>query len=267
VVRVAQLPTAGPLFEALQAQVHHLVAVIDDQGADVVQFPPRGLPVVDRSDVRSPDALAAWLAGLADAVDTDLVVLAGPEDPVAETHEALLARLGPEPPVAVADLDLESARADARPAPTGTAVPTELADTVVRLVADRVATETVEALRLWRFHLAHGAATNGLADTVEALRSGRLGLLLVHDDPDDDRSAWFGTAPTDLAIDLETLDHTLRWQQPAHARLVDVLVRSAFLQGAGIRMVPSTGSTGPLDDVGGVLADRQRPALWGRAVS
>ena len=62
--------------------------------------------------------------------------------------------------------------------------------------------------------------------------------LLVHDDEDDDRSAWFGPEPNHLGLNIADLE-AIGVTQPRQARRVGVAVRAALGTGAAVRLVPA----------------------------
>ena len=101
-------------------------------------------------------------------------------------------------------------------------------------------------------------AADGPQATVEALMMAQVDTLLVHDDPDDDRRAWFGPEPTQLALDRQTLVD-LGVAAPAEARLSDVLIRAAVGTGAGVLIVPASGTAIPNDGAGAVLRYAAQP--------
>lgn len=77
--------------------------------------------------------------------------------------------------------------------------------------------------------------------------------LLVRDDPGDDRSAWFGEEPGQVALDREALVVESE-PTPVEGRLVDVAVRAALGTGAEVRVLdPETDGRGPDGGVGAVL--------------
>jgi hypothetical protein len=75
------------------------------------------------------------------------------------------------------------------------------------------------------------------AATLAALAKAQVEVLLVSDDPDDDRSAWFGPEATAVALRREDLVG-LGVDAPLEGRLVDVAVRATLGTGAGVRVVP-----------------------------
>ena len=62
-------------------------------------------------------------------------------------------------------------------------------------------------------------------------------VLLIRDDVDDQRVAWFGPEPTHVALQAGDLDG-LGADQRLSARLPDVLIRAAVGTGAGVWMLP-----------------------------
>jgi Bacterial archaeo-eukaryotic release factor family 2 len=122
--------------------------------------------------------------------------------------------------------------------------------------ADKLVTATVEAdnrVLLERFATELGQgdrAVEGAAATLAALGRGQVEtLLLAGLFLDDERTAWFGPAPTDVATDRDELA-ALGVAEPVEGRLVDVAVRAALGTGAGVRVLDPS--------------DRARPALDGR---
>jgi hypothetical protein len=114
---------------------------------------------------------------------------------------------------------------------------------VERLLDTAVADATVAILRKLREELGqHDRGVAGTAPTFAALRKAQVEVLLVHDDVNDGRAAWFGIAPTtigltqDEARDVEPDDGA---RDPREGRLVDVAIRAAIGTGADVRVVPS----------------------------
>lgn len=73
-----------------------------------------------------------------------------------------------------------------------------------------------------------GAAVEGARATVDALVAGRVGTLLVVDDPADDRTAWYGE---DVLARLDAAPSLVP------GRLVDVAIRAALLTDAGVHII------------------------------
>jgi hypothetical protein len=262
---VAPLPRLGPLIEWAQSAVPHLVVLADRAGADIVVFTRRadgfgggGAPVVsvgeetgDDPDLRKSNPggwsqrryqnraenlwdqnareVAGQVAELADETGARLVVVAGDVRALQLLREHL--------PERTAQLlrEVDGSRA------AGSGLD-EIADDVVKLAATVVAEDTVELLRQFKQERGQDdLAAEGVKNTVEALAAARVDTLLIHDDPDDDRTAWFGPEPGMVAETKEALAG-LGVAEPRQARLVDVAIRSAFTTGAAVRIMPSVGS-------------------------
>ncbi len=221
---VDSLPYVAPIVEWQQRRVTHLVVTVDEVGADVITFGTDQ----DRIDhlVGGAKVAADTIARQVEASGAELIVVAGDASHARRLADLLVVRV----PVwcrVVCEPEVESVD--------------ELVDTAVRHVSDTVARTTVGYLRELRFLAAHGAAADGVEETLAALREGRADVLLVHDDPADERRVWIGSRPHELsstAVDgIET-----------SARLVDAAIRSAVLQGVSVHIIPATGSRGPSED-------------------
>ena len=271
---VAPLPRVGPLVEWAQTAVPHLVVLADRAGADIVVFTRRAdasgagiAPVmsVGEDSGEDPDlrksspggwsqrryqnraenlwehnakAVADQVAALVDETGARLVVVAG--------DVRALQLLREHVPPATADLLRE---VDGSRAP-GSGLD-EIADDVVKLAASVAAEDTVEFLRQFKQERGQNdLAVQGVSATIGALAAARVDTLLIHDDPDDGRTAWFGPEPGMVAEAATTLSD-LGVDDPQEARLVDVAIRAAFATGAAVRIIPSGGSV--QDGIGGIL--------------
>jgi peptide subunit release factor 1 (eRF1) len=114
-------------------------------------------------------------------------------------------------------------------------------EVVARWIRTAVAEDTVEVLQLFeRERGQNDRASNGVEDTLTALCEARVDVLLVHDDADDDRRAWFvPEEPTLVATNRETIEGL--GYSPVQGRLIDVAIRSALATSGGIRIVPGSG--------------------------
>ena len=122
---------------------------------------------------------------------------------------------------------------------------------VARVVAEKVAGESEALMQRFREEVGQeDRAAEGIEATVRALTMAQVEVLLVHEEDDDERTAWFGPDPTQLAAKPEDL-RALGVDDPSEGRLVDVLVRSALGTGAGTRVLPPIG--GPAEGVGAIL--------------
>ena len=262
---VAPLPRVGPLLEWAQSAVPHLVVLADRVGADIVVFTrgadrsgAGGAPVLSVGEETGDDpnlrksspggwsqrryqnraenlweqnakAVADQVASLVDETGARLVVVAGDVRALQLLREHL--------PDRIAGLlrEVDGSRA------AGSGLD-EIADDVVKLAATVVAEDTVEFLRQFKEERGQrDLAAEGAKATIEALAAARVDTLLIHDDPDDDRTAWFGPEPGMVAQSKKTLAD-MGVEAPQKARLVDVAIRAAFSTGAAVRIVPSAGS-------------------------
>ena len=123
-----------------------------------------------------------------------------------------------------------------------------LIETVDR--SNRAAATTL--LAAWRDQYGQGsAATAGLRDTALALREARVATLLIAYDRADERKAWVGPDPQQLALnfhDLADLSVPVR-----RVPLADAFIAAALATGAEVRVVPADLSAELPDGVGSVL--------------
>jgi len=104
-----------------------------------------------------------------------------------------------------------------------------------------------------------GLATEGAAATLQALARGQVETLLVADDPDDQRTAWFGSAPHQVAGDRAALED-MGEAMPVQGRLPDVAVRAALGTSAGVHVLDPAGAGARLQDGLGALLRFTDPA-------
>lgn len=264
--RWAPLASVGPVIEWRQSMAPHLVVRVDRLGADIVAFLPGESDVA--TEVTGDDlhvqrsgpggwsqrrfqqrAENQWesnaaevadnLVKIFDDVSARLVVLSGDVRAVQYLRESL--------PTRVLDVleEVGGGREDE--------ADDRIAEETVRLVANAAASDTVALLEKFREERGQeDRASDGVEATVEALRRAQVETLLVHDDPGDDRSLWFGPEGVHLAVAPGPLTD-LGVESPQEGRLVDVLIRSALATGSDVRIVPTTAANGPADDVGAVL--------------
>ena len=129
-----------------------------------------------------------------------------------------------------------------------------VAEDARKQVATIAAEETVAVLDKFKEERGQDdRAADGLAATVAALNEASVETLLVADDPDDDRPAWFSADPPLVALARADLEAYGAGNATEQGRLVDVLVRAAFLSGARVRVVPRTVLQ---DGVGAILRFR-----------
>src|SRR5438270_6814684 len=214
VARWGPLPILGPLPEWRQSQVPHIVALVDRKGGDLFVFGPRkpdehvevegGDDPMHRSKAggwsqkryqrraehtweANAEEVAAALTELVDEEQPRLVAVGGDVRAVQLLKEAL--------PERVAELvqDVHGTRS-----PDGS-VDAAIED-VTRLVATAVAADTAALLAKFREERGQAdRAADGPGPTLEALSRAQVEILLVHADPDDGRTAWFGPEAVPVA--------------------------------------------------------------------
>ena len=254
--RVGLLPWVGPLLASAQTLLPHLVVLADRTGADLYGFDAAGDgveeevqavnqgPVLTRARAGGwsqrrfqQRAVEAWeenarevadeVGRVAKELDARLVALGG------DVHAVRLLRDALPTDVATLVRDLDGAT---RHPHGGTE---QDAEHVRRLVDTVVAEETVAVVQAFKEESGqHDRAAVGPARVVEVLQATAVETLLLHDDPDDDRMAWFGPEPFHLGLDEATL-HAMGVEAPQQARLLDVCVRAALGTSADVRVVPS----------------------------
>jgi peptide subunit release factor 1 (eRF1) len=265
VARWGPLPSLVPVLEWRQLDLAHVVVLVDRQGADLYAFRREGRDLQAESGggadplrkaaaggwsqkryqqraenvwEQNADAVAADVAKLVDRVQARVVVVGGDVRAVQLLREALR----PD----VADLVVESNGSRAVDGSVGV-----VSEDAARAVATVAARDTVALLEKFREEIGQGdRASDGVARTVEALARAQVEVLLVADDPDDDRAVWFGPEPTMIGLDQAEV-RAMGAEQPQPGRLADALVRAALGTGAGVRVVPSSG--GPREGVGAIL--------------
>ena len=250
--RWAPLPSLLQIVRWRQASPAHVVVVADREGADIVAV-RRDRPDV-RTEAGGEDAVIrkvrpggwsnrryqeraenTWERNAADAalqvarlcrrVDARLVVVAGDVRAVGMLRDGLPAELAPL--VRVVD-------GGRSPDGSGPALEAEVA----RALDEAVAADTAALLeKLAEERGQADRAVDGADAVLAALAEARVDVLLVGDDADDDRSAWFGPEPNHVAATGLGLED-LGVEAPEQARLVDVAVRAALGTGAGVRVAP-----------------------------
>jgi hypothetical protein len=259
------LPRMGPVMNARQQTVPHLVVVADRAGADieVVDHGEAGTETVDgetlhihrshpggwsqrRFQQRAENTWERNAKGVADEVDAlreqihaRLVVVTGDPRAVGFLIEHASERLKG----VLHHID-GAGRSDQHPF-------AEVADEVHRLEASIVAADRVGVLE--RF--AAAGQTEGVADgperTLAMLSQGRVAELLVNDDPDDDRRAMFDRTSRQVALEAAPLREL--GLDPTEGRLIDVALWAAYATGAEVHFVPRSGPKAPTGSLGGIL--------------
>jgi hypothetical protein len=258
------LPSLRPLLEWRQASPPHVVVVADRQGADLVAVRRQGPDIrrqagsddypmqkvgpggwsqrrfqerVEKTWENNADDVAEQLVELIDRTDARVVVLAGDVRALQLLREAV--------PERVTGLLREVAGGRSADG-SGEAIEEEVA----RVVRDRVAEDTAEALE--KFAEERGQrdrAVEGAAATLGALALGQVEGLFVAADLDGG-PAWFGPEPLHVGANRDDLG-AMGVEAPDEAPLVDVAIRAALGAGAGVRVVPA--ERAPEDGLGALL--------------
>lgn len=262
--RWAPVPSLGPVLERRQEFPAHVLVVADRNGADITAVrhdaarlqleaghQEEALPRVHaggwserRFQERAQNSwahnardVAHRVADLVDRVDARLVIVAG------DVRALQLLRADLPDDVAALVAEVEGSRAadgapDVHPAQ------------VERLLAEVVARDTAAMVEKLAEEVGqHDRGRVGVAGTIAALSAAQVQVLLVRDDPDDERTAWFGDDPLVAGLRRSDLDGLV--EHPQEGRLVDVLIRSALAGGAGVRILPA--GCGVEEGVGGIL--------------
>lgn len=237
IVNVSPIPYMAPALEWDHRDVPHAVVVATSEGIDIVTFVSGVRPSVATFDP-DPEKSAEALAALVIEHDMELVVVGGDDDSAQAAASRYRSAL---PPSALINVLPESE----------TLSVDDFSDAVVREVATIHATRTVNTLKEFRFEKSHGSAAEGTAGVLDALRADDIRVLLIHDDPDDERVVAMSESE-----DIESIGAMAPTEDNAHAvRLVDAAIASALIHGADVHIIPTTGRTGPDDNVG-VILDR-----------
>jgi hypothetical protein len=250
--RVAAVPWLTPLLEAAQTRLPYVLALVDRSGADLhgcgwdteVESSVEGShDQIERnrpggwsqrryqqrsidSWERNGEEVAAAVESLARRLNARLILVGGDEHAVSYTTGALSGRW--EQRVHVLQHATRAAGGDVE------AMNAEVDELVRAALAEE------QAAVLERFAREKGQrdrAADGPARVVEALQAAMVDTLLVHDDADDDRPAWFGPEPNQLGLGDNDL-HSMGVRDPGRARLIDLAIRAALGTGATVRLVP-----------------------------
>lgn len=262
------LPYVAPVIAFHQGEIPYVVAMVDREGADIASFVasdevatktvtgdaehiqrshPGGWSQrrfqqrAENTWERNAAGVADEVAAAADRVRARLVVASGDERALGFLQDHL--------PVRTREL-LTSI-------PTGSRGDDRWAEAleaeVARLVATVAAADTRAMLE--RFAEERGQrdlAVDGVEETLAAISRGQVETLLVHDDPADERTAWFWSEAGQVAASATGLaggDEAAATE----GRLVDVALRGAFATGADVRIVPRHGRGAPEDGIGAML--------------
>lgn len=237
-----RVPRLVPILHTHQRTVPHVMVTTDRTGADIVAVvdgdvgEPESVEGTDhhihrgrfggwshrriqqRAENRWEDNardVAERVSEIARDVGAELVVVAGD----VRARQFVIEHL--DPPVRDIATVIEAGDADG------------IATDTVRLVTDVVARETKRLLAEHADLLGTGTAVAGADAVCRALSEGRVRTLLIVDDVDDDRIAYFATDGSPACATAES-------DGMAEGRLVDVAVRAALLTDADVRVVPAT---------------------------
>lgn len=252
VARWGPLPSLSPVLEHRQSLIRAIVVLADRAGADIAVHGPGGNELDEnvegddhpitksapggwsqsRYQQRAEDswehnagAVAQRVGEIATELTPELVVLGGDVRAVELVHERL-----PD--------DLRSMTRTITPGRAADGSEDQREEAIVRLTNTAIAEETVALLQAFQDLGGQAArAANGRESVLAALQQSQVDVLLVHDDPDDARTAWFAAEPGIVAAN-ESAVTELGGSEPQEARLVDVAVQAALRTGAGVRVVP-----------------------------
>jgi hypothetical protein len=262
--RLGPLPAVLPLLRWRQSSPPVVVVLADRTGADLVAI-RRDRPAVAREAGGAEFPLTKVHAGGWSSRRYDQRVEQTWEENaedvavevsrlVTQVSARLVVAAGEERALALLTRELDAPLVDrfrildgGRAAGAGGVDDEELA----RAVAEVVDADTDSVLAVFEQERGQAdRAVEGVAATVEALSRAAVDALVVADDLDEARTAWFGPAPTSLSTSPDDL-RSMGVDDPAEAPLVDVLLRAALGTSAGVRVVPA--DRRPRDGVGAVL--------------
>ena len=234
IFHVGLLPMVAPLVEWDQWRVPHITVSFGQGTAEVTSFLPGVEPAITPLPADPIDATDA-LRLMAAEEQLRLIVVIDEGGLSNELADRLKGVVPPQTNVVVLEEDA-SVSVEAT------------ADATVRYVADVVARDTVQALENLRFLRSAHHAVQGSAEVFDALARGAVQTLLVHDDPNDPATASFGPTPALVSNDPTQFDSI--------ARRADVAIWSATLQGAAVRIIPSTSALEDDDNIAAILIDQ-----------
>jgi hypothetical protein len=243
--RLGLLPWVGPLVETAQTLLPHVIVLAERSGAEIYGFDASGESVSEEVNASSNEDVELVKAGGWSQRRYQQRAIQTWEENAKEVAEevAAIAKQVAARVIGIAG-DVHAVRL------LQEKLPSEIAPLVrplgdhgigdaARLVDTVVAEETVRVIQEYKEEKGqHDRYADGPARTVEALQQATVQTLLVHDDPGDDRMAWFGPEPGHLGLDEASL-RAMGVDQPLQARLIDVCIRAAYGTAAEVRVVPS----------------------------
>lgn len=266
---VGPLPYVTPLLSWQQTRVPHVVVLADRTGAEILAYVDDTEPVVSEEVEGTHDvirrvqpggwsqrryqqrALDSWEGNAAEVVDEiDRVVRSVDAQAILLNGDVHAVRLLQERlPEQHKELVHVLEQGGGRATDGGTAfTAAEIMDTMSVIALERIERVLAE------FREERGQrdrATDGVRPTVEAIRKTQVGTLLIHDDPDDERTLWFAGEPSLVACTRNELDGLA--DSVEEGRVGDVLIRAAAGTGADVLVVPAGGAGIPNDGCGAIL--------------
>lgn len=174
---------------------------------------------------QNAEQVAGRVTRLADQIEPAFVAVAGDVRAVQLLRESLPERLDELIHVIVKEIPRKLEEDDPVPEDVWALVQQHVRETTEGLLA-RFAEERGQ----------HDKAVEGAEATVRALALAQVAVLLIADEPDGDRSLWFGPDPALLAPTDQELKE-LGVDSPEQGEARDVLVRATLGTGAGIRVL------------------------------
>ncbi|MFM7719327.1 MAG: hypothetical protein ACKO8G_07590 [Actinomycetota bacterium] len=265
--RYEWLPWLLPVLAVRQATLPHLVVLTDRRGADITAVRRGGAELLETftaseepAQRTAQDGFGAWAehklqhwaentwehnAGevateverLARLVGARLILVAGDVRAVQFLRDDLPGDLASLVRVAGG----ERTNADGSGGLTGGAAP---------FVREAVEAETRALLARFAEEIGQGdRAVQGAEEVLGALSAGQVETLLIADLPGDERQAWFGASPSQVAATEASAE--LLGFRGRPGRLREVAARAAVGTGATVRVLPS--GAGSADDLGALL--------------
>jgi hypothetical protein len=269
ILTTGNLPVLLPLVDALGLQIPHVIVLADRNGADILAYTLGSTPVEsetvdgDRWPV-TKTGRGGWSTKRYDATvhnnwhENAKDVAAMVEKIAADVSARCIIASGDTMALQLLDEHLPTALRDSFTTIEGGGRHLDGSDEVVatriiEVLADHVAKQTLRLLE--EFSEERGQddrAADGLAATVEALRMGKVGTLILTDTRDPDVQLFFGPDPTHLALTAQDL-LDLGVEQPWAAPAAEVLIRAALGTGADVKVVTGGVEQSPAEGVGAIL--------------
>jgi len=269
-ITVGPLPRLVPLADALALQFPHLVVLADRTGADVLAYTTEGNDPVETESTdndRFPQRKVHAGGWAAKRYDND----------VEETWEqsardvaSLIDKLAGDidARVIAACGDDRALQLIAQHLPThlvGRFVTVKgggrhqdgsdelIAQEVLRVLADRVAADTIELLETFSQERGQqDRAADGIRPTIAALQKGQVRTLILTDSRDSAQQAYGGPDATHLALTTADLD-AMGVGTYHEAPLEELLLRAAWGTGADVQFVTGGVEQSPGDGIGALL--------------